>query len=67
MVATRLLYGCETWALNRSNKKKTETAEMRFLKYVAGYNRQDEISNPTIHNELKIFNTNGKIKGKKKE
>jgi hypothetical protein len=62
-----LLYGCETWALNRSDKRKIETAEMRFLKYVAGCTRRGEISNLTIRSELQIFNINYKITDKKKE
>jgi hypothetical protein len=67
MAVPALLYGCETWALNRSDKRKTETAEMRFLRHVAGYTRRDEISDLTIHSELQIFNINDKITDKKKE
>jgi hypothetical protein len=67
MAVPTLLYGCETWALNRSDKRKIETAEMRFSRHVAGYTRRDEISDLTIRRELQIFNTNDKIKGKKKE
>jgi hypothetical protein len=67
MAVPTLLYGCETWALNRSDKKKIETAEIRFLRYVAGYTRRDEISNLTIRSELQIFDINGKITHKKKE
>jgi hypothetical protein len=62
-----LLYECETLALNRSDKQKIKTAEMRFLRHVAGYTRRDEISDLTICNELQIFNVNDKIKDKKKE
>jgi hypothetical protein len=62
-----LLYGCETWALNRSDKRKIETAEIKFLRHVAGFSRKDEISNLTIRSELKIFNINDKITNKKKE
>jgi hypothetical protein len=53
--------------LNRSDKKKIETAEVRFLRHAAGYNRRDKIGNLTIRSELQIFNTNDKIKEKKKE
>jgi hypothetical protein len=49
-----LVYGCKTWALNRRDKIKIETAEMRFLRNVAGYTRRDEISNLTIHKKLVI-------------
>jgi hypothetical protein len=62
-----LLYECETLALNRSDKRKIKTAEMRFLRHVAGYTRRDEISDLTICNEFQIFNVNDKIKDKKKE
>jgi hypothetical protein len=62
-----LLCGCETWALNRSDKRKIKTADVRFLRHVAGYTRRDEISNLTIRSELQIFNINDKIKDKKKE
>jgi hypothetical protein len=67
MAVPTLLFSCENWALNRSDKRKTETAEMRFLRHVAGYTRRDEISNLTIRSELHIFKINDKIKDKKKE
>jgi hypothetical protein len=41
MAVPTLLYGCETWALNRSDNRKIKTAEMRFLRHVAGYTRRD--------------------------
>jgi hypothetical protein len=62
-----LLYGRETWTLNRSDKRKIETAEMRFLWHVAGYTRRNEICNLTIRSELQILNINDKITDKKKE
>jgi hypothetical protein len=42
MVVPTLLYGYEIWALNRSGKRKIETAEMIFLRHDAGYTRRDE-------------------------
>jgi hypothetical protein len=65
MAVPTLLYGCETLALNRSDKRKIETAEVRFLRHVAGHTRRDEISNPTICSELQIFSTNDKIRQEK--
>jgi hypothetical protein len=62
MAVPTLLYGCETWTLNRSDKRKIETPEMRFLRHVAGFTRRDEIFNLTIRSELQIFNINDKIK-----
>mgnify|MGYP000731146377 CR=1 FL=1 len=43
-----LLYGCENWALERKDKKKVETAQMRFLTKVA----PDEIRNQTMREEM---------------
>jgi hypothetical protein len=67
MALPTLLYGRETWALNRSDIRKIETAEMRFLRHVAGHTRRDEISNLTIRSELQIFSINDKITDKEKE
>jgi hypothetical protein len=58
------IYGCETWSLNSSDKRKIEKAEMRFLRHVTEYTRRDEISNLTICSELNILNINVKIKEK---
>jgi hypothetical protein len=60
MAVPTLLYGCETWALKRGDKRKIETAEMRFLRHVAGYTRRDEISNITIRSELQISSSSYK-------
>jgi hypothetical protein len=67
MAVPTLLYGCETSALSRSDNRKIETAEMRFLWHFAEYIRMYEISNLTIRSELQIFNINDKITDKKKE
>jgi hypothetical protein len=37
MAVPTLLHESETWALNRSEKRKIETVQMRFLRHVAGY------------------------------
>ena len=37
MAVTVLMYGSENWSLNRSDKRKIEAAEMRFLRSMAGY------------------------------
>jgi hypothetical protein len=48
MAVPVLLYGCENWALNRVDRRKIETAEMKFLRRVAGYSLRDEVRNTTI-------------------
>jgi hypothetical protein len=47
----------ENLALNRADKTRTDVAEMKFLRKVAGHTLQDEISNLTIQNEQQIFST----------
>ena len=37
MAVPVLMYGIENWSLNRSDKRKIEAAEMRFLRPMAGY------------------------------
>ena len=37
MAVPVLMYGSENWSLNRSDKRKTEAAEMRFIRPIAGY------------------------------
>ena len=37
MAVPVLMYGSENWSLNRSDKRKIEAAEMRFLRPLVGY------------------------------
>ena len=37
MAVPVLMYGSENWSLNRTDKRKIEAAEMRFLRPIAGY------------------------------
>jgi hypothetical protein len=48
MAVPVLLYGCENWALNRVNRRKIETAEIKFLRLVSEYTLRDEVRNTTI-------------------
>jgi hypothetical protein len=67
MAVPVLLYGCENWALNRVDRRKIETAEIKFLRRVAGYNLRDEVRNSTTREELQIFNTGERIQSRKIE
>ena len=42
MAVPVLMYGSENWSLNRSDKRKIEAAEMRFLSPTAGYTLFDK-------------------------
>ena len=54
------MYGSENWFLNRSDKRKVEAAEMRFLRPTPGYMLLDKISNTDIreHWAFLILTTN---------
>jgi hypothetical protein len=49
-------YASENWTINRSDKKKTESAEMKFLRLAAGYTVLDQKRSTDIRSELKILN-----------
>ena len=42
MAVPVLMYSSENWSLNRSDKRKIETAEMRFLRPMARYTLWDK-------------------------
>jgi hypothetical protein len=54
----------ENCIINRSDKRKTQSAEMRFLCSVAGYTLLDQKQNIDIHSELKKCNLTRKRKQK---
>jgi hypothetical protein len=55
------MYGSENWSLNRSDKRKVEAAEMRFLRPMAGYTLFDKKRSSDIREQLGIFNINDKL------
>jgi hypothetical protein len=46
------VYGIENGFLNRSDREKTETAEMRFLGLVSGYTIAGHVLSMTVRNDL---------------
>jgi hypothetical protein len=56
MAVPMLTYASENWTINRSEKKKIESAEMEFLRSVAGYTLLDQTRSTDTRSELKIFN-----------
>jgi uncharacterized protein (DUF2225 family) len=58
MAVPMLAYASENWKINRSDKRKTESAEMRFLLSIAGYTHLDQKRSINIHSEVKILNLN---------
>ena len=54
------MYGSENWSRNRSDERKIEAAEMRFLGPMAGYTHWDKKRSSDIREQLGIFNINDK-------
>ena len=61
MAVPVLMYGSEKRFLNRSDKRKIEAFEMRFLKPIAGYTLWDKKRSTNIREQLGIFNINDKL------
>ena len=61
MAVPVLMYGSENWSLNRSDKRKIEAAEMRFLRPKTGYTLSNKKRNSDIREQLGIFNINDKL------
>jgi hypothetical protein len=60
------MYGSENWAMNRAGRRTAEAAEMKLLRYVAGYTLKDQVRNDNIRQQLGIFNLNDRIQRNKK-
>jgi hypothetical protein len=65
MALPMLTYVSENWTINQSDKKKIESAEMKFLRSVAGYTLLDQKRSTDICSELKIFNLTERIEKQK--
>ena len=61
MAVPVLMYASENWSLNRSDKRKIESAEMRFLRPMAGYTLWDKKESIDIREQLGSFNINSKL------
>jgi hypothetical protein len=61
MAVPMLTYASENWTINQSDKKKIESAEMKFLRSVAGYTLLDKKRSTDICSELKILNLTERI------
>ena len=56
-----LMHGSENWSLKRSDKRKIEAAEMRFLRPTARYTLWDKKRTSDIREQLGIFYINDKL------
>merc|ERR1712002_1141048 len=48
MIKPSLLYGCETWALNKKDRKRMEAVEMNCVRNICGRRRIDMVPNVQI-------------------
>lgn len=63
MAIPQLLYGSETWVHKQKHLKRTQAAEMKFLRAVKGCTLHDHIRNEDIQLELNVNETiNEKMK-----
>jgi hypothetical protein len=65
MAVPMITYASENWTINRSDKKKIESAEMKFLCSVDGYTLLDQKRSTDIRSELKILNFTNRIENQK--
>jgi hypothetical protein len=58
MAVPTLLHGCENWVLFKQHDRRTEKAEMKLLRPVAGYTVYDYKTNEETRKELNTYNLN---------
>ena len=61
LVLPTFLYGSENWTLTASQSRRTETAEMKLLRPLAGYTLYDHKTSDYIRHELQITGILDKI------
>jgi hypothetical protein len=49
-----LVYGSESWTIKKQDEKRLEAAEMRFMRWTAGYTILDMKRNENILEEMQI-------------
>jgi hypothetical protein len=55
------MYNCENWTLNKTDRRKIETAEMNFLRSLAAYTLMDHKYNTDTQAELNIYQISNEI------
>jgi len=61
LVLPTFLYGSENWTLTDSQRRRTEAAEMKILRPLAGYTLYDHKTNDYIRRKLQITSILDKI------
>ena len=61
MAIPTITYGSETWTMTSQHTAAIQTAEMKFLRPIAGYTRLDKKRNIDIRQQLNIEELNNTI------
>jgi hypothetical protein len=61
-----LMYGSECWAMNKADRRAVEATKMKFLRYIAGYARNDHACNGNIRQKINILYLNDRMQQHKK-
>ena len=61
VVRQAIMYGAETWAVNKSHEKKLDVAEMRMLRWMSGVTKLDRIMNERIRGTTKVGEISKKV------
>ena len=48
MVVATLLYGCETWTVQKRHESRLQACEMHYLRRVEGLTKMDQVRNEEI-------------------
>src|SRR6266550_2781532 len=62
-----ITYGCEVWALKKTDKRRITAAEMKFMRRTAGVTLRDRIKSETITSNLGVTQIMKKIKSYRKK
>ena len=61
------MHNSDIWTSHRSNRRKAEAAEMRFLRRLAGYRLIDREQNTNIRAQLNICHRGNKTEQRKRD
>ena len=67
MVVPALMYGSETWTLQKRHRSRIQAMEMRYLRKIEGVTRLDRLSNEDIRRRLGAEAVLAVVDRKKKE
>ena len=61
VVRPAMMYGADTWAVNKAQEKKLDVAEMGMLRWLSGVTKLDRIRNERIRGTTKVGEISKKV------